>query len=261
MEMETVPGQDTETRRISEPRCTASAWETWLGHQRLPCTERTQLIGPARRLVVVAPHPDDEVLTCGALLHGHASQGGDSLVVAVTDGEASHEGTTGYDPARLASQRRQESMEGLKRLDVPKQAIVRLGLPDGGLQQRKNDLWLRLTYLIRPADVVVTTWRRDGHPDHEACGDTAAQVCLAKGVALLEAPVWMWHWARPWDPQVHWDRLKRMPVDSEMQARKLHALAAHRSQMDPRSTNSPAVLDTTLIERAGWNAEYFFTSP
>lgn len=256
-----VQGLDPLTRAIGAPRVAAGFWERWLveeGIARLPAHE---LVGKWQRLVVVAPHPDDEILACGALLQGHVAGGGSCLVVAVTDGEASHAGSAGHDAAALAAQRRHESAAGLQRLGIPAQAVQRLGLPDGGLQAVAEDLQARLAALVQPGDVVLTTWRLDGHPDHEACGRACAAACQANGASLLEAPVWMWHWAEPWDVQVDWTRLAGVGMDADALARKLHALAAHRSQLTPRSTTLPPVLDSALLERAGWNTEYFLVAP
>ncbi|EJE50988.1 putative LmbE-like protein [Acidovorax sp. CF316] len=257
-----APVQDLAhaTRFISAPRVDARFWQSWLCEEGIERVPANALVGKWQRLVVVAPHPDDEILACGALLHSHVAQGGTCLVVAVTDGEASHADAAGHDAQALVRARQQESAAGLQRLAVPAQAVTRLGLPDGKLLHRAEELQAQLAALIHPSDVVLTTWRLDGHPDHEACGRACAQACQANGATLIEAPVWMWHWAEPWDPQVDWTRLTGVGIDADTLARKLHALAAHRSQLTPRSPTLPPVLDAALIERAGWDAEYFFTS-
>ncbi|MFN9476218.1 PIG-L deacetylase family protein [Acidovorax sp.] len=255
----TASGLDPAPRFISTPRVATRFWESWLLQEGIARVGASELVGRWQRLVVVAPHPDDEVLACGALLQHHVAHGGACLVVAVTDGEASHAGTAGHDALALARQRRDESAAGLQRLGVPEQAVQRLGLPDGRLQAATEELRARLAASVQPGDVVLTTWRLDGHPDHETCGRACAAVCEAQGASLLEAPVWMWHWAEPWDTQVDWTRLCGLGIDAGVQALKLQALAAHRSQLLPRSPTLPPVLDPALIERAGWDTEYFFT--
>lgn len=251
-------GLDPATRVIGAPCVASQFWESWLLEEGIPRLTAKELIGKWQRLVVVAPHPDDEILACGALLHAHAAHGGACLVVAVTDGEASHAGSAGHDPQRMAQQRRLESDEGLQRLGAAASRTVRLGLPDGGLASCIDELETHLRGLIQASDVVVTTWRLDGHPDHEACGRCAASACQANGAKLLEAPVWMWHWADFWDPQVDWTRLQGVGMDSDTLARKLKALAAHRSQLVPRPPALPPVLDPAIVERAAWDTEYFF---
>ena len=48
-----------------------------------------ELLGE-RPLVVLAPHPDDETLGCGALIFDAASRGADCHIICVTDGSRSH---------------------------------------------------------------------------------------------------------------------------------------------------------------------------
>src|SRR5690606_16204888 len=45
---------------------------------------------PARRITVIAPHPDDESLGCGGLIAALAADGRAVQVVFVTDGAGSH---------------------------------------------------------------------------------------------------------------------------------------------------------------------------
>jgi len=78
-------------RRIRGEGTTAETdWRDWLADLRPPALSIEQLLANTQRVVVVSPHPDDEVLACGGLLALHARRGGEVMVVAVTDGEASH---------------------------------------------------------------------------------------------------------------------------------------------------------------------------
>jgi LmbE family N-acetylglucosaminyl deacetylase len=131
------------------------------------------------RLVVVAPHPDDEVLTAGGLLQLLAQRGHALLLVAVTDGEGSHAGSPEWPPERLVTVRPRESAEALACLGIERPELLRLGIADGGVAAAEAALASRLAALLAPGDVVVTTWRYDGHPDHEA----TARACLARGGA------------------------------------------------------------------------------
>ena len=63
--------------------------QIWLRASRLAGL-RPLVEGRPRRLVVVTPHPDDEVLGAGGLLQRMQRACVETVVVAVTDGEASH---------------------------------------------------------------------------------------------------------------------------------------------------------------------------
>ena len=210
------------------------------------------------RLVVVAPHPDDEVLACGGLMAAHAANAGETLIVAVSDGEASHVGAPGWTPSNLAAARRAESAVGLDRLGVDDAAVLRLGLPDGRIDRSLGALSQRLHGLLRPTDVVVTTWRFDGHPDHDATGLATANACADAGCRLLEAPVWMWHWASPGNPLVSWRRLTGVAIGRAASNAKLDALAAHTTQLMARDATRGPVLGAEIVARAARDTEYFF---
>ena len=101
----------------------------WLWQQ--PTTSATALCSGHDRMVVVAPHPDDEILGCGGLLHHAVGQGIDVSVVAVTDGEACYPGEPWWTPERLRSARRAELAAALGELGIPV-----LHLPPGYRRRR-----------------------------------------------------------------------------------------------------------------------------
>ena len=252
-----------ERRGLIDGEATSGvAWHCWLA--RLRCHELSleNWLPAHARLVIVAPHPDDEILACGGLIATHLTQGGRVLIVAVTDGEASHDGLPSVNRDDLACLRRSERWLGLRLLGFAKPAVLALALKDGLVQQQKQGLFERLTALLRPTDVVVSTWENDGHPDHDATGEVARRASAAIGCAYLAAPVWMWHWATPGDTRVPWLRLRGLPLNAADGSRKQAALAAHRSQLSPRRTDHGgelgAVLGAAIVERAAWRTEYYF---
>ncbi|RYF78229.1 MAG: PIG-L family deacetylase, partial [Comamonadaceae bacterium] len=185
----------------------------WLSSDALrdvPAITVQQLLPIHARAVVVAPHPDDEVLAVGGLMALLARTGQRLSVVAVTDGTASHPGSALWPADRLAQVRPREQADALAKLGWEGLAIRRLGLPDGGLQARQAELADMLASLIRPDDVLITPWRLDGHPDHEAVGDACAAAAERSGARLVEVPVWGWHWARPNDPRWPWHRARKL---------------------------------------------------
>jgi LmbE family N-acetylglucosaminyl deacetylase len=253
-------------RVIRAPVTAEAHWREWLA-TRAPVLALDDWLHLHERLVVVAPHPDDEVLACGGLLGLHAERGCECAVIAVTDGDASHAGCADWSGPRLAEARRAESERGLAQLGVPSRAITRLGLPDGKVAEHAPQLLDALCSRLRAGDVVVATWRLDGHPDHDATGSAAAQACAAIGARFVEAPVWMWHWARPSDARVPWDRLRALSLSPSAFDRKTAALAEHVTQLTPRRRTEadPAgnrrdgpVLDAGILQRAARRGEYFF---
>ena len=247
-------------RTILPAGTSEASWQRCATLARVPALTLPQLLQHDQRLVVVAPHPDDEILACGGLLALHNARGGTCLVVAVTDGEASHTPQPGRSAQQLAQLRCAESREGLQRLGVAAKPLQvrRLSLPDSALERHTALLEGALSSWLHPRDVVVTTWQLDGHPDHEACGSAVARACTVAGCQLLQAPVWMWHWGQPGDARVPWARLRRLPLPAAVVARKQHALEAHASQLLPGQQGEPPILGEVMASRLARRAEYFF---
>lgn len=248
---------DREIRRAGTDE---SVWLPWLAEQRIQSAAMSALCLGKGRLVVVAPHPDDEILACGGLLAMRAERGLPHLIVAVSDGEASH-GTS--DPslcARLGERRVKESYAGLKALGLSPPCIVRLGIPDGKAANMILSMSMKLLPLLKKADVIVTTWALDGHPDHEATNEAARQAAAKAGCRLLEAPVWMWHWATPGNLLIPWNRLVAVELHERALSAKRDALSCHRSQLEGSGEGLSPVLGPSIVKRAGRSREYFFVS-
>lgn len=258
--IDSVIDDPTVTRHIGPDDGTSES--QWAGCRRLaavPTVQVSDLVPSGSRAVVVAPHPDDEVLAAGGLLALATQIGRAVAVVAVTDGTASHPGSRLWRPERLAQERPRETLSALKTLGAYPQALVRLAMPDGGLSSQEAELAARLEALLRPVDVVFTTWQFDGHPDHEATGRAVLRACAAVGARCIEAPVWAWHWAAPGDERLPWKRARRLPMPEVVAQRKQEAVTAFASQTgaDP-STGAGPVLRPTTVARAARPFEMFF---
>jgi LmbE family N-acetylglucosaminyl deacetylase len=236
-----------------------SDWQSWSGLAAFPAVRPETLVPFASRAVFVAPHPDDEVLGMGGLMARLAEMQRRLALVAVTDGDASHHGSSLWPVERLRTERPVETREALQRLRAFNVELTRMHIGDGQVRHAEAQLRERLSAMIRTTDVVITTWRLDGHPDHEATGRAAAHACMATGATLIEVPVWTWHWAGPGDARVPWSRARRLALDPRAHARKRDAAQAFSSQIeeDP-STGRPAILPAHVLERLMRSFEVVF---
>lgn len=245
-------------REIVGDGTSESVWLPWLASQPSKTLAINEICPDLSRLVVVAPHPDDEILMCGGLLALRAERGLSSLVVAVTNGEASHGTDDERASAKLAILRTKESFDGLTALGLSETSVVRLNFPDGKADNMIFAITMQLFALLRPSDVIVTTWSLDGHPDHEAVCEAARQAALKVGCGLLEAPVWMWHWSRPEELCIPWGRLIAIDLPERTLLAKKEALMHHRSQLEIRDEGVGAVLVPSIVERVARPKEYYF---
>ena len=226
---------------IDAPGTDERTWAAWPWLSTLPGAGRTGLAG-VKSAVIVAAHPDDEVLGAGGLISMLAASCARLRLVAVTDGERSHRGHAS--PAPLARRRTAETTAALRALGTRGAEVIRLGLPDGGLAKRRDELATALAPLVAGFDLCLAPWDRDLHPDHEAAGSAARGAATA---AFYCFPVWMWHWAAPGDPRVPWDQALRVPLAPRTVSRKRAAITCFTSQTEDRGHGLGPVLTPGMI--------------
>ncbi|MBT9256259.1 bifunctional PIG-L family deacetylase/class I SAM-dependent methyltransferase [Phycicoccus sp. MAQZ13P-2] len=229
----------------------------WLGDPRwalAPVLDVPALATAHDELLVFAAHPDDETLGAGGLVAMAARAGMPVRVVVVTDGEGSHPDASVWDPERLAPVRRGEAAAAVTAL-APGAELRHLGLGDGSLADRRDELDTALAGLVRPRSLVVAPWSRDGHPDHDALGAAAGEVARRCGATLLQYPVWLWHWATP--DELPWARAHVVELDRAAYDRRAAALREYGSQSAPLgpAPGDQPVLPRQVLRRASRPAE------
>lgn len=233
---------------IDAPGTGEEAWRRWAGLADLPAAEVSRWASA----VIVAAHPDDEVLGVGGTIAMLAAAGARLRLISVTDGEASHPGIP--DPSALARRRAAETAQALRVLGAQRTEVVRLRLPDTGLASRQDEIADLLAGLVAGFDVCLAPWVRDVHADHEAAGRAARRV----SERTLGYPVWMWHWAVPGDSRVPWHRALRVPLPAAAGARKRAAIACFASQLEPRGGGLAPVLPAQTVAHFTRDTEVLF---
>lgn len=248
-------------RRIEGEGTTEQEWQSWNGWHQAPAADLDDLVPAGRRLVVIAPHPDDETLGAGGLISDAVHAGRAVLIIAVTDGDASHPGSTDWPVHRLREQRTHERMAALEALGVQRkhQCVERLQVPDGGAAAAVMDLESQLASRLASTDVVVVPWLLDGHPDHEATSQAGGRAARAVGAAILQMPIWGWHWASPSGGQLPVDSALIYRLAPATLAAKRRAVGCFDSQLHAdASTTSAPVLQDWALQRWLRDSEVFF---
>lgn len=178
-------------------------------------------------LTVVAPHPDDETLGAGGLIHAARAAGFAVTIVLVTDGEKACP-----EIPDLSSVRADECARALDCLG-PGIEIVRLGLPDGDVEKFERELFPVIERLTSPASQLVGPYENDGHTDHDAVGRVCVAVASFKGSVCLRYPIWAWHRLQPSD--FAYESLRRCPLSLAAQRAKQLAIDCYESQLTDRA--------------------------
>jgi LmbE family N-acetylglucosaminyl deacetylase len=183
------------------------------------------------RVLVIAPHPDDDAIACGGLLQ----RATEARVVYVTDGERNpwpqrvHFRTPFINAghrARWGAMRREEARCSLSQLGIDSTRF--LAFPDQGLMAsaRRGDLAPRDALMNEIRDfaptLIVSPSSFDAHYDHRAIAWYLGQT----GVSVPHSFTYVIHGAGPRSREALTIELTR-----EEQARKLAAIRCHQSQL------------------------------
>jgi LmbE family N-acetylglucosaminyl deacetylase len=206
------------------------------------------------RLLVMAPHPDDEVLGCGRLMRRVQATGGQVVVAWLTDGGSSHGELPPQQRRELVARRQAEALEGLRAMGVTPAAFCFLGYPDGGLgavDPLDPERRLQVLCDTHRSDTVVVTDVDDGHPDHRAAFAIARRLMVKR---LFSFPVSARYDGEPYTPPA-----QALLLAPESGDDKRVALGRHLSQREDAGARFP--LTAATIERFCVEPEVFIPIP
>ena len=207
---------------------------------------QTLALKPTDRLLVFAPHPDDESVATGGLLQHALAVGTRVLVVFFTDGD--------NNPwAQRASELRwrigpvQRAHFGVRRRGEVRAALLELGLPLGDARflgfpdQGITDLLLHGNEVAATAltealqewqpTVLVAPSLLDLHPDHSALAVMTAFALPASGVGAGLRTLVRYVVHNPRLRSRRYEGSQVLPLSAAQRQRKRAAIACHRTQL------------------------------
>lgn len=199
------------------------------------------------KILVAAPHPDDETLGCGGLIARLAELGRSFFVLFITDGAASHRGSHRWPRERVVNQRKQETTDALRRLGLSHAVRLFLDLPDANMPAQGSATWKRAVVRVGHAlnhfqpDLVLLPWRRDPHCDHRNSWQLMQDALHASGQKprTWEYTIWLEELGVMGDwPRV--DEAHAITFDvGNVLGRKHDALSAYKSQTTALISDDP----------------------
>lgn len=126
-----------------------------------------------KKVIVFAPHPDDETLGCGGTIAKRTSEGFEAFVVILTDGRHAFSKVLGINldpnPEEVKQIRKEEVIKATKILGVPSTNLLFLDFEDGKLGKHEKEVEGKIIEILKklfPFEVYFP-YNRDGHPDHQ----------------------------------------------------------------------------------------------
>jgi len=196
------------------------------------------------RLMMFAPHPDDESLACSVLLQQAVGAGAAVRVVYATDGDDNPWPQRVFerkwrlnasDRKRWAKLRRAEALAALHVLGVNELAARFLALPD---QKLTTILMCDCRSVLKRFAAIISDWTPtdlfvpstfDIHPDHNALG---VMIQLVLGESLSVEPVMsVWAYAVHGKSGAFFERARSIRRSDIETAVKLRAINCHKTQL------------------------------
>jgi LmbE family N-acetylglucosaminyl deacetylase len=196
------------------------------------------------RLMLIAPHPDDEALACSIILQHAVRANAAICVVYVTDGDNNpwpqrvlerKWRITASDRKAWGKLRRAEALAALRVLGVRASDVRFLALPDQGLTDLLRHNCQSALDRLRP---IITSWSPthllvpsilDTHPDHSALGVMFR--LLANDLVLDARQMSLWNFAVHGKSALFRTRAAELKGSKNETAMKLMAIRCHKTQL------------------------------
>ncbi|TLU83404.1 MAG: PIG-L family deacetylase [Chlorobium sp.] len=178
-------------------------------------------------ILIIAPHPDDEIFGCGGFLPEYLSRGGVAYVVYLTDGENS---LSDLQPVVVGRERIKINERVLDMLDIRNDRRYYLNLADGKLPRKGENGFIevvdslkRLLKDIKPDAVFVTDKNETWPFDHVAAFEMADEAIKDSDIGTSLYSYWVWVWySMPIKKfrGIDWRHTYRIPIHAGIQKKK-----------------------------------------
>ncbi len=198
-------------------------------------------------IVIVAPHPDDEVLMAGGVLRKALNAGKRAAVLVLTNGD--------YTCSRNGAVRQAETIAALADIGLPESQVYFLGYADGFLS-KLNEVPLTVKRLMPDGQcqTASTTWANRGASDMDAhrarTGASASLVrsSLSEDLSVLLQSLQPTDIYLPHESDVHADHAATYRfVKEALPASRSRTVVLHRSMVHTRDACWPTDCKTPYL--------------
>lgn len=225
----------------------------FLLHIQYKCRPILQL---SEKTVIIAPHPDDEVIGCAGLIQALVERGTPPHVIILTGGEGSHRGCCKTTEADIIDARHQLTMKAAATLKLPESHIHCLHYPDGGVDPKHPET-VELSSLLHQLSpkALFVPHRGEGWSDHTRVAGIVNELTKRLTVDIYEYCVWMWYY-NVWNLDYRNARILKM--STAQHKRKLQAIEQYVTPLAPCGKPWSGVLPKPFLKAARWKRELYF---
>jgi LmbE family N-acetylglucosaminyl deacetylase len=215
------------------------------------------------KVLIISPHPDDEVLGCGGLVHSLVQTGKKVEVIIMSKGEAVHRHCCPNEENSIVQARAELTDAANGILGISPEHIHRLNFPDGRFSSinEEDDVLKTLSDLIRnisPTEVFIPH-PYENSPDHVAATQLVEQLLQEYVGKIYYYCVWTWYHMPIYKIlKLKYKNARLLRVaDSEAKNR---AIDIYVDNSAPCGISYSGDLPNPLMHAARWKYELFFKS-
>lgn len=206
--------------------------------------------------VIVAPHPDDEVIGCAGLIQTLVEHGIPPHVIIMTGGEGSHRECCDVTKDEIKKERRTLALRAAETLKLPISHVHFLDFPDEHIHIScsETEKLGKIITELSPKSIFVPHWG-EGMDDHIQAAKIIKTIVVGKSVSVYEYCVWMWYY-NVWNLDFKSARILKMSPTQHLG--KLMAINHYLCPIAPCGKPWSGILPKVFLSAAKWNRELYF---
>lgn len=209
------------------------------------------------KALVIAPHPDDEIIGCAGLIQSLLQNGKQVDIILMTGGGSSHHGCCNIDEETLINARRRLTKDAAQIIGLSADRIHFLDYPDGSIStdNPETEKLLELITDLSP-DAIFVPHKGDGWSDHIMTGEIVRDIIKDnKSISLYEYCVWFWYY-NYWN--IDWKQARVLKMTKQQAKTKNQAIDAYIHPTAPCGKPYSGVLPSVFIWANRWDKELYF---
>lgn len=211
---------------------------------------------PMGKVVIISPHPDDEVFGCTGLISTLKNQGSSVCIIFLSKGEGIAKGWD--NPEVVIDKRRELSQIALAKLGLKSDSIFYLCFKDCDFKNTNHLEFEKLKFLIDKLnpDTIFYPHHWDGSPDHEFASNRVKDLIRNLNIQKYEYSVWLWFHTRLWKTFIlDYRNCLRLEVERKL---KKEVSDIYATAKDENGFYYSGKLPKLFLEAVNWKYELFF---
>lgn len=215
-------------------------------------------ISKLNNVLIIAPHPDDEVLGCAGLIDQLVNDGKAVNILFMSRGEGISKNCK-YTKEDIIDIRKQLTIGALSELGVTEERLSFLAFPDGKFSDVSNTEIEKLQSLILSGKYksIFYPHHWDGSPDHNYASKVVSDILLhSEGIVAYEYCVWLWHHMKVYKAfGLDYKNAYLLNIDTEI---KEKAISIYADAHDENGFYYSGKLPKMMLKAVTWSKELYF---